>query len=309
VKEEVMRRHRSQRTVAGAAVLLGLVLVATGAVTHRAWVGERVVFQDYPLLREIGFQEYRWTPERTEGHCHYSDLAGKPATVVAVDEVNTGQWLVTLELDSSKRRVYSDVFGYTLRDVGFVSEAETARQWVGRTFYNRVFGPGTDNPRNRVYEWRPLDELVQEVEGLPREAEVTLANLEPVELVEVPGWFNSKLAFKLRRANGSFVCWFGQATEINDLDWETFPFHQFRYCWWQGDPLAEHPGWPDAMKQAIRNGDVVPGMDAAMVRLSWGKPKQVSKTGFAKGPDELWVYGEPHLAVVFEDGVVTGFKD
>jgi hypothetical protein len=295
--------------IAGAALLLGIGLVSAGAMTQEAWVGEKVVFQDYPLLREIGFQEYRWTPERTEGHCRYNDLAGKKATVVDVDQVKQGQWLVTLELEESKKKVYSDVFGYTLRDVGFTSEEEAARKLVGRTVYNRVFGPGAGNPRNRVYEWVPLDELTQEVEGKPGEAEIELGNLEPVELVEVPGWFNSKLAFKLRRADGSFVAWFGQATEINDLKWEDFPYHQFGYCWWQEDPLAKHPAWPDAVKTAIREGRVVTGMTPDMVRLTWGKPKQVSKTGFETGPDELWVYGEPKLAVIFTDGVVTGFQD
>jgi len=50
-------------------------------------------------------------------------------------------------------------------------------------------------------------------------------------------------------------------------------------------------------------------LDGDMVCLTPGKPKQISETGFEKGPDELWVYGEPHLAYVFTDGVVTGFKD
>ena len=294
----------------GIIVMLGLVMfVAVAAARSReAWVGERVIFQDYPLLEQIGFQEYRWTAEDQGTHCRYADLAGKSATIIASEEVNRGHWRVTFELDESERRGYSDVFGYTLRDVGFPSEAEAARERIGQTFYNRVHGPGAGNPRNRVYEWVDLEELEQELEGQAQQTEVDLENLEPLELVDVPGWFNSRLAFQFRRADGSLVAWFGAATDINDLDWESFPFHQLTYCWWYEDPLDEHD-WPEAMKDAIRRGEVIEGMTGDMVRLTLGKPKQISETGFDKGPDELWVYGEPHLAYVFTDGVVTGFKD
>jgi hypothetical protein len=50
-------------------------------------------------------------------------------------------------------------------------------------------------------------------------------------------------------------------------------------------------------------------MTGDMVRLTLGKPKQIGETGFDKGPDELWVYGEPVLAYIFTDGVVTGFQE
>ncbi|MBN2536802.1 hypothetical protein JXB37_00840, partial [candidate division WOR-3 bacterium] len=169
-----MKRHYNNAgTAVSVALLFGLASVAVGARSREAWVGERVVFQDEQVNREIGFQQYRWTPEPTEGHCRYGDLAGKLATVVAAREVEPGRWLVTLELDSSKRRVYTDVAGFALRNVGFLSEAESARQWVGQTFYNRVHGPrATGHARNRVYAWRPLEELAARLAGDSGHAEV-----------------------------------------------------------------------------------------------------------------------------------------
>ena len=59
--------------------------------------------------------------------------------------------------------------------------------------------------------------------------------------------------------------------------------------------------WPLEVRQAVLDGKVEPGMDADMVRVSWGEPTQISAT---PAGDEIWIYakgGDPG-SVIYPGG-------
>jgi hypothetical protein len=64
---------------------------------------------------------------------------------------------------------------------------------------------------------------------------------------------------------------------------------------------AIYETWPLEVRQAVLDGKVEPGMDADMVRVSWGEPTQISAT---PAGDEIWIYakgGDPG-SVIYPGG-------
>ena len=62
-----------------------------------------------------------------------------------------------------------------------------------------------------------------------------------------------------------------------------------------------YDSWPLEVRQAVLDGKVEPGMDADMVRVSWGEPTQISAT---PAGDEIWIYakgGDPG-SVIYPGG-------
>jgi hypothetical protein len=63
-------------------------------------------------------------------------------------------------------------------------------------------------------------------------------------------------------------------------------------------------GWSQRAIAAVLEGEVYIGMNAAMVRASWGRPNYINETLTADGRRQQWVYG-PGTYVYFENGRVT----
>jgi hypothetical protein len=66
--------------------------------------------------------------------------------------------------------------------------------------------------------------------------------------------------------------------------------------------------WSPAMTRAAINREVVIGMTAKMVELSWGEPQSVNRTVTAARTREQWVY-EGGSYVYLTNGVVTAIQD
>lgn len=54
--------------------------------------------------------------------------------------------------------------------------------------------------------------------------------------------------------------------------------------------LEANPGVDDRTRQAVLNGDIFIGMDAAAARASWGKPHRINRTVGPGYEREQWVY-------------------
>ncbi len=54
--------------------------------------------------------------------------------------------------------------------------------------------------------------------------------------------------------------------------------------------ITAHPEWSDAIKAAIRDEQIIIGMDPAAVQLSWGYPSETSESGGVGGQTESWHY-------------------
>jgi len=302
----------------GWSVFIGILclcqLSAATARTPEDWNGERVVFLDDPLVQQYVSRMYVRDPNGLRDGYSFSDLVGKTATITSVRRMGEHSWRIALTLDGDGRRAYSNYFGGRhLLGVGFLSEAESARAWMGHVFRGRANGPPASGLATRsVYRWRPPHELAWMDEAARESEEVTLPNLAPVTLVDVPGWLHSGLLFKFRLPDSSYVCWVGHASDVNCLDnsdAEVCPYGQFRQYWWDHDPLGSHASWSSADKSAIRQCQLRIGMTPEMVRLSWGDPLDVNRTVTTAGTAEQWIYGTFKPFVYLTDGKVTGWQD
>ena len=329
--------------------LLVIVILTTpfhvvARVPPDSLVGQRVVFLQNPYLQRYGFGGYSFSQNARPRRCRYSDLAGKTATVVSVCESQnpptdaldnvpgqiayehrmsgTSVWDITLELDSSKRRVCVWSVGdrFWLNDVGFESEMAQAKSWIGKPFFYRAKGPrAVAYEKSAInmtgpFKHRPLDEVVWHKNvGLPPQR-VALGNLEKVELADVPGWDWGQIVFVFRRSDSTLIDWLGHATGVNGpgvvgFDLGDTVFCQFDRCWWPKDPLDDHPDWTDDVKQAIRRSTLRLGMTSEMVLMSWGEPLSTNRTVTAAGVSEQWFYGTLKPCVYLEDGKISGWLE
>ena len=69
---------------------------------------------------------------------------------------------------------------------------------------------------------------------------------------------------------------------------------------YEEDPVKE--SWGEELGRMIRQGRIRRGMTTDMVRLSWGDPQRVKKSG---GDRERWLYASGEH-VDFEDGIMVG---
>jgi len=127
---------------------------------------------------------------------------------------------------------------------------------------------------------------------------VKVKKYAPVKVVEVlPGWDEEKPArFVLETAAGErgFLDVNLSGTNVPK---ELRHLYRFEHRFLPADPRLTH-GWPPRVWAAIENNQVLAGMTAEQVRLSWGEPNQVN--------GDEWSYDGGVLR--FRQGVLVAVK-
>lgn len=66
--------------------------------------------------------------------------------------------------------------------------------------------------------------------------------------------------------------------------------------------------WPENMKKLVRQGRIRIGMNAEMVKLSWGDPNSINRTVTAYGVHEQWIYWDKYY-LYFDDNILTSWQE
>ncbi|MDI3503787.1 MAG: hypothetical protein PWP64_723 [Candidatus Cloacimonadota bacterium] len=73
--------------------------------------------------------------------------------------------------------------------------------------------------------------------------------------------------------------------------------------------LYEKHYWPKSECMAIAERKVFIGMNKDQLLISWGRPRDINRTGTAYSTHEQWCYGDFGPYIYLEDGVVTSWQD
>ena len=164
-----------------------------------------------------------------------------------------------MEDNGEKLRARTLPYKQSVKGIALVDDLEKARAaWVGRTVWSR--------------------EMLLQTYDADRDAIgfVKVKKYAPVKVVEVlPGWDEEKPArFVLETAVGErgFLDVNLSGTNVPK---ELRHLYRFEHRFLSADPRLTH-GWPPRVWAAIENNQVLAGMTAEQVRLSWGEPNQVN---------------------------------
>lgn len=282
----------------------------------RCWTDQKfmVMPRDLPL-RVLGYPTlWRNFPgeDKAPVAATYSELAGKVITVTEVEwrivpPPGTDHWTITF-VDESARTLYATDGHLELgqkADDAFVPEFALLRDLEqARAIY-----------LNKTY-WMLTGNLPQlgENGALPTEDTpvVTFHRLAPVTVSDVLVGGNPDKPVRIVLKNDA-----GQEGFIDIAVSLTNQGPNACKCIGDGalidilsstDPHLAHK-WPDKIWQAIEAGKVLRGMSKEQVRLSWGKPTDVSDVEDSKGKTRVkWKYGKLG-EVEFENGLVIGGHD
>lgn len=75
--------------------------------------------------------------------------------------------------------------------------------------------------------------------------------------------------------------------------------------------VDRYPEWPQDVKNAILQGEIIIGMTEGQVLASWGSPESVNRTIFKNHTREQWIYSQwPHFGYLyFDNGILTAQQD
>lgn len=255
------------------------------------WIGKEVIFLPKPQSsQKYGYQLYYYDLKGYKT-IPYGDLANKSATIINLEE-EYGMIQVTLRTEDGKI-VYGKGYNGNLNDIGFKSEMENAKQYLGKTVWSKTnlggspytIDPVTNKPKN-----------------------IRLPNITNyiVENIEWGFYDHQPLKFTLKSPNNEIVYWEGTFSRINDTSNHLMkPFEEY---WYLDDPTRLYPKWSQRTWNAIKEYKIYIGMTKEMVLMSWGEPKKINKTILASGVSEQWVYSLDSY-VYFDDGVVSAIQN
>lgn len=73
--------------------------------------------------------------------------------------------------------------------------------------------------------------------------------------------------------------------------------------------LHEEHYWPKGECMAIAEKKIFIGMNKEQLVMSWGRPRDINRTGTSYSTHEQWCYGDFGPYIYVEDGVVTSWQD
>ncbi|MBO0798301.1 MAG: hypothetical protein J2P31_05715 [Blastocatellia bacterium] len=243
-----------------------------------SWEGRRFIFLAAPKASENDIYD------DFSGRLIRRQYQGRVAKVTGASDFS-GRIHLELEMEDTKERLRARSLPgkESIKGIALVDDLSNARaQWAGKTLWCR-------EPRLSTY-----DELNDQVGVL------AIKRYSPLKVLDiVAGWDEEKPArFLLATSDGkrgfldlnlSGTNVFKEVRQLNRME---------QYF------LAEDPRkiykWPAHVWNLIESSQIITGMTAAQVKMSWGEPEKITPT--ATG--ESWNYMAGTL--IFKKGVLTG---
>jgi len=246
-------------------------------VPINSWVGQRFVFLPAPKASENG------TYDDFSGRVVRKQYQGRVAKVVSVSDFS-GRFHLEFEMEDNQEHLRAKTDRQSIRGIAPIDDISSARgRWAGKTLWCVL-------PRLSTYDER------NDFAG-----SITVKRYSPVKVVDVvAGWDEEKPArFLLETADGQrgFL-------DLNLSGTNVFRElrHLFRmeYYFLTEDPRKTYK-WPARTWNLIENSQIITGMTAEQVKMSWGAPDKITPT--ATG--ESWVYTAGTL-IFNKKGVLAG---
>jgi hypothetical protein len=247
-------------------------------VPINSWGGQRFIFLSGPKASENG------TYDDFSGRLVRKQYQGRVAKVIAVSDFS-GRVHLEFEMEDTHERLRARTLPNkeSVKGIAPIDDISNARsRWAGKTLWCVL-------PRLSTYD-----------EQNDLAGSITLKRYSALKVVDVvSGWDEEKpVRFLLETADGKrgFL-------DLNLSGTNVFKEvrHLFRmeYHFLTEDPRKTYK-WPTRTWNLIENSQIVAGMTAEQVKMSWGAPDQITPT--ATG--ENWVYTAGTLT--FKKGVLTG---
>jgi hypothetical protein len=229
-----------------------------------SWVGQRFIFLPGPKASESG------TYDDFSGRLVRKKYQGRIAKVISASDFS-GRVHLELEMEDTQERLRAKTLPNkeSIKGIALIDDISSARsRWAGQTIWCVM-------PRLSTYDEQ--NDLV---------GSITVKRYSPVQVVDiVAGWDEEKpVRFLLKTADGKrgFL-------DLNLSGTNVFKEvrHLFRmeYYFLTEDPRKTRK-WPAHIWKLIEDSQIITGMTAEQVKMSWGEPDKITRT--AAG--ENWVY-------------------
>jgi hypothetical protein len=233
-------------------------------VPINSWVGQRFVFLPGPKASENG------TYDDFSGRLVRKQYQGRVAKVISVSDFS-GRVHLELEMEDTQERLRAKTLPNkeSIKGIALIDDISNARsRWAGKTLWCVL-------PRLSTYD-----------EGNDLVGSITVKRYSPVKVVDiVAGWDEEKPArFLLETADGKRGFLDLNLSSTNVFK-EVRHLYRMEYYFLTQDPRKIY-NWPARTWNFIENSQIVTGMTAEQVKMSWGAPDKITPT--ATG--ESWAY-------------------
>jgi hypothetical protein len=247
-------------------------------VPINSWVGQRFIFLPGPKASENG------TYDEFSGRLVRKQYQGRVAKVISVSDFS-GRVHLEFEMEDGQERLRARTLPYkeSIKGIAPIGDISNARiRWMGKTLWCVL-------PRLSTYD-----------EQNDMAGSITVKRYSPVQVVDVvAGWDEEKpVRFLLQTADGKrgFIDLNLSGTNVFK---EVRHLYRMEHHFLTEDPRKAYK-WPARIWNLIEDSQIITGMTAEQVKMSWGEPDKITPT--ATG--ESWVYTAGTLR--FKKGVLVG---
>lgn len=232
------------------------------------WKGEKVTFLgSLPL----------WCSETPKSSLRRDKYRGQTGVLIETTSKSDTDHSLVIQLDKTNQKVIWNAYW----ELGFQSELESAKTWIGRSLWSK--GPHTIQPDARIC-----------LEEADRQGRSPLHNIEKVTITRAEfGDSGQTILFFVRTEDGregwldGWDGWdrFDDKYHIYfDSDWNK---HPYSYHFHLDDPRKKHPKWSPTIWKVIERGRVAIGMTEEMAYLACGKRMLFSGTVLSSSGKEV----------------------
>ena len=270
------------------------------------WTGLRfMILPQSRAVQHYGYQELYRDTDKEFVPLPYAEFAGRIVRVVGIEQGHgpNGETLdeADLQLEDDKKTLHGDIDRGCMDDVAPVSDLETARTlYRGKILWLASDHVSTYDAAKDVSD-SPAALALHEAFG-----RVKLKQYSPVRVLDVvPGWYASApVRFIVQDESAKAVGYVDVHMSDTNVPKDLQALGRFGNVFLENDPRAAYP-WPAKVWTAIEDKEVLVGMTAPQVQMSWGIPKAIRR---ANGDQtEQWAYASSYT-LTLKNGVLTGIS-
>ena len=280
------------------------------AVPESSWVGLRfMILPQSKAVQHYGYQPLYQGSGNNFGPLPYAQFAGRTFRVVNIGHANgpAGEELdeADLQLEGDNKIIHGDIDHGCMADVCPVSDLEAARKlYLGKTLWLTRDHLSTYDAQKDTSDLPASPAWHQAFQA------IRIKPYSAVKVVDiVPGWYaSSPIRFVVQEeAQGqepgseSVQGYVDVHMSGTNIPKNLQAVDRFESAFLEADPRKSY-NWPPKIWAALENKEILLGMTAQQVRMSWGEPTEVHKL---PGQNiEEWSY-DPAYLLTLKDGTVN----
>ncbi len=298
-------------TLIGCATLVSFVAGAWADATadpfptiaESHWTGQRfILLPQSRAVQHYGYQELYRDTDKEFVPLPYAEFAGRIVRVTGIAQGHgpNGETLdeADLQLEDNQKTIHADIDHGCMEDAAPVSDLDTARTlYRGRTLWLASDHVSTYDAAKDLSD-SPAALALHEAFG-----QVKIKQYSPLRVLDVvPGWYASApVRFIVQDAATGATGYVDVHMSDTNVPKDLQAVSRFRDVFLENDPRIAYP-WPAKIWTAIENKEVLVGMTAPQVQMSWGVPKNIRRTNGEQA--EQWAYAA-NYTLTLKNGVLT----